>query len=119
MANPHFSILSRPTGRLVGGGYSYQVNFEKILRAAQDLDKIIELNCQPQWMDLPDTLCRIAKNMGVKIAICSEAQEEVHFDYLKHGVGQARRGWLEKSDVINTLPIDKLLKTFQHVKNRS
>ncbi|MBO9667810.1 MAG: hypothetical protein J7501_13485, partial [Bdellovibrio sp.] len=90
-------------------GYSYQVNFEKILRQVHDLNKIIELNCQPQWMDIPDTLCRLAKTMDVKIAIGTEARDDGQLDYMKYGVGQARRGWLEKSDVINALPADKFL----------
>ncbi|WP_413612826.1 DNA polymerase/3'-5' exonuclease PolX [Bdellovibrio sp. HCB-110] len=110
MDNPHFRILAHPTGRLIGKRDPYQMNIERIMKAAKEGSKILELNSQPERMDLTDTLCRMAKDMGVKMAISTDSHGANQLKFMKYGIGQARRGWLEKSDVINALPLTKLKK---------
>ncbi|WP_413943675.1 DNA polymerase/3'-5' exonuclease PolX [Bdellovibrio sp. HCB-162] len=113
MDNPHFRIFAHPMGRLIGKREPYAMNVEKIMKAAKERSIILELNSQPERMDLSDTLCRMAKDLGVKIAISTDSHSVNQLNLMKYGVGQARRGWLEKKDVINTLPLAKLKKIFQ------
>lgn len=108
MENPHFRILAHPTGRLIGERPSYDVDLKKIILAASRLKRILEINCQPERMDLNDDYCRLAKDLKVKMAISTDAHSLTQLNYMKYGIGQARRGWLEKEDVINTLPLKKL-----------
>lgn len=113
MDNPHFRIFAHPMGRLIGKREPYAMNVEKIMKAAKERSIILELNSQPERMDLSDTLCRMAKDLGIKIAISTDSHSVNQLNLMKYGVGQARRGWLEKKDVINTLPLAKLKKIFQ------
>lgn len=110
MDNPHFRILAHPTGRLIGKREPYQMNIERIMKAAKEGSKILEINSQPERMDLTDTLCRMAKDMGVKMAISTDSHSANQLKFMKYGIGQARRGWLEKRDVINALPLTELKK---------
>ncbi len=108
MDRPHFSILAHPTGRLLGQREPSSFDFERICRAAFDRGCILELNSQPDRLDLSDTLCQTAKAAGVLIAVSSDAHRVSDLGFLRFGIGQARRGWLEAKDVINTLPLAKL-----------
>jgi DNA polymerase (family 10) len=74
----------------------------------------LELNAQPSRLDLTDTYCMMAKSEGVLISINSDAHSIFDFEDLRLGIGQARRGWLEKKDVLNALPIDQLLLSISH-----
>ena len=74
----------------------------------------MELNAYPERLDLNDIHCRKAKEKGVKLAISTDAHKESHLDWIFFGVATARRGWLEPKDVINTFPLEKLLKYFKH-----
>jgi len=102
MDNPYFQILGHPTGRLLGNREPYDVDMEKIMAAAQERGCFLELNSQPDRLDLSDVYCKLAKDMGVKIAISTDAHSAVELNYLRFGIGQARRGWLEAEDVLNT-----------------
>lgn len=110
MDNPLFNILAHPTGRLIGQREAYAIDLEKVMQAANERGCFLEINSQPSRLDLSDIACKTAKEMGIKFAISSDAHSTQQLSYLQFGVYQARRGWLEASDVINTLPLNKLMK---------
>jgi DNA polymerase (family 10) len=102
MDNPYFNILGHATGRLIKSRPPYSINLDRILQAAKERNCFIELNAQPYRLDIKDVYCKRAKEMGVKIAISSDAHTSRGFNFMQLGIYQARRGWLEKDDVINT-----------------
>jgi DNA polymerase (family 10) len=108
MDNPCFTILAHPTGRLIGEREAYDVDMPAILRKARRRGIAVELNAHPDRLDLSDAHCRMAKDEGVLVAISSDAHSTDGLDMLRYGVGQARRGWLEKEDVLNTRPLADL-----------
>lgn len=108
MDNPYFKILGHPTGRLIGKRPPYGVNLGKVIQAAQERNCFLEVNSQPERMDLNDIYCKAAKESGVKVSISTDSHSVNDFDHLRYGIYQARRGWLEPEDVINTLPWEKL-----------
>jgi len=113
MDNQYFHILGHPTGRLIGKREPYDVDLDNILETAKEYGCFMELDAQPDRLDLSDVYCKRAKEMGVKIAISTDAHSVVELDYMRFGVGQARRGWLEKDDVLNAQTwrqLKKLLK---------
>ncbi len=110
MDNRHFNILAHPSGRILNARPAYEVDLERLMEAAKERGCIFEVNGQPKRMDLTDTACKLAKDMGLKVAISTDAHSAEQLDYMRYGVSQARRGWLEKADVINTYPLTKLLK---------
>ncbi|WP_237060541.1 DNA polymerase/3'-5' exonuclease PolX [Microbulbifer sediminum] len=112
MDNINFNILAHPSGRLINKRPPYETDMEKILEAARERGCIVELNAQPQRLDLTDEGCRMARELGVKISIATDAHSISDMDHMRFGVDQARRGWLEKSDVVNCQPLDKLAKLF-------
>ena len=107
---PHFSILAHPSGRLIPEREPYDVDMARIIRAAKARGCFLELNAHPERLDLIDVHCRQAKDEGVLVAINSDAHSTMEFDLLDYGVSQARRGWLEKDDVLNTRPFSQLRK---------
>lgn len=109
MDNPYFNILAHPSGRLISVREGYELDMERIMQGAKDRGCILEINAQPERMDLDDIHCKMAKEMGIKMAISTDAHSVNHFDHIRFGVDIARRGWLEKKDVINAQPL-KLLK---------
>ena len=102
MRNPYVDIIGHPTGRLIGEREAYQVDMEEIMRVARDTGVLLEINAYPNRMDLNDTHSRMAKEMGVKLVINTDAHHLLQMDWIKYGVWTARRGWLEKKDVVNT-----------------
>ena len=102
MDNPCFTILAHPTGRLINERKAYEVDMERLMEAARARGCFMELNAHPDRLDLDDIHCKMAKDMGVKVAISTDAHSLTHFDYMRFGIGQARRGWLEPEDVLNT-----------------
>ncbi len=113
MDNPYFTILAHPCGRLINQRESYQVDLERIMHAAKERGRILELNAQPDRLDLNDIHCKMAKDIGVKISIATDAHSLSQFDYMKFGVFQAQRGWLEKQDVVNTYSLKALRKVLK------
>jgi DNA polymerase (family 10) len=103
--NRHVSILAHPSGRLIGEREPYDVDMLAILRKARSRGVSVELNAHPERLDLNDVHCRMARDEGVLVAVDSDAHSVHDFDNLAFGVGQARRGWLEKSHVLNTRPL--------------
>jgi DNA polymerase (family 10) len=104
------SILGHPTGRLIGEREAYDVDMERIIAAAHERGCYLEINAQPDRLDLADIHAQAAKSMGVKVAISSDAHAESQLKYMRFGVDQARRGWLEADDVINTRTLPQLRK---------
>ncbi len=83
---------------------------EAIIKACAQRDCILELNAQPDRLDLNDIHCKMAKEAGIKIAISTDAHSVKDFDLMAYGIGQARRGWLEKEDVVNTKSLEELMR---------
>ncbi len=110
MDDPHFHILAHPTGRLLNEREPYAVDVGRLLEAAKERGCCVELDGQPSRLDLPDNYCKLAKEMGVPVAISSDAHSAAQLDYLRYGIDQARRGWLERGDVVNARSLTQLRK---------
>ena len=108
--NPNIDILFHPTGRIINKREGYSIDVEKIINTASETRTVLEINSSYNRLDLRDEHIRLAVQNGVKLAINSDAHHPVHFAYLLFGIGQARRGWAKKIDIINTLKVDTLLK---------
>jgi DNA polymerase (family 10) len=108
MDHPHFTMLAHPSGRLIEKREPYDIDMLQIIRHAKTRGCFLELNAHPERLDLLDTHCQMAKQEGVRISINSDAHSTFDFANLRYGIGQARRGWLEKDDVLNTRPLATL-----------
>jgi DNA polymerase (family 10) len=106
--NPHVKILAHPIGRLIDQREPYDVDMLAVIRKCKARGVALEVNAHPQRLDLTDLHCRMAKDEGALVAINADAHSVHEFDNLVYGVGQARRGWLEKADVLNTRPFDEV-----------
>jgi DNA polymerase (family 10) len=111
--NPYVTILAHPTGRLILEREAYKVNLKEVFRAAIDRGVVLEINAYPDRLDLRDVDARMAKEMGAKLAISTDAHSTVQLELMKFGVFTARRGWVEAKEVINTLPLPALLKVLR------
>jgi len=112
MKNPHIKIISHPTGRILKRRDEYQIDFDKILRAAKEYNVILEINSFPERLDLNDQNIRRAKEAGVKMVINTDSHHKDQLRYIELGIAQARRGWAEKKDIINSQSLENLLKFF-------
>ncbi|WP_022948712.1 DNA polymerase/3'-5' exonuclease PolX [Methylohalobius crimeensis] len=110
MDNPYFNIFAHPTGRLINEREPYPIDLEKIMEGARERGCFLEVNAQPQRLDLTDDACKMAKEMHLRVVISSDAHSTANLEFMRFGVDQARRGWLEAKDVINTLPLKQLTK---------
>ena len=108
--NPSVDIIFHPTGRRINKREGYPVNIEKLVDIATDTNTILEIDAHYDRLDLKDEYVRMAIQKGVKLVIDSDAHHPVHFAFLTFGIGQARRGWAEKSSILNTMPVDELLR---------
>jgi len=106
--NPCVHVLAHPSGRLIGERQPYDVDMLAVMRKARERGLALELNAHPDRLDLNEVHCRMAKDEGVPVAIASDAHGTDGFGVLRYGVGQARRGWLEKKDVLNARPLAEL-----------
>lgn len=111
--NPNVSILAHPTGRLVLEREAFQFDMEKVFAAAKEAGIFLEINAHPHRLDLNDIHCRQAKEAGAGIVISTDAHRKQELDLMPYGVWTARRGWLEKKDVINTRPLKSFLKALR------
>jgi DNA polymerase (family 10) len=96
-------VLGHPTGRLIGQRNPYEVDLDKIFEAAKSNDVSLEINSFYDRLDLSDVNCRLAKEAGVRMAIGTDAHSVYQMDYIRYGIITARRGWLEKENIINTV----------------
>lgn len=110
MENPNVDILFHPTGRLIQKREPYQIDIDEIIKAAKRTKTVLEVNAWPERLDLKDEYIRKAVDAEVKLAINSDAHSVGHFKLLELGIAQARRGWCEKKDVINTESWQEMLK---------
>ncbi len=117
MRNPHVSIIGHPTGRLIGEREPYEIDMERVIAAAREVGCYLEINSQPDRLDLNDIHIHAAKQAGVKLAISTDAHAVDAFDCIRFGLDQARRGWLTADDVINTRPLADLGKILRARKS--
>ena len=113
MDNSHVNIIAHPTGRLIGEREGYAVDMRKIMEAALERGCHLEVNGQPARLDLNNSHCKMAKEMGLKLALVTDAHSADTLGYMRYAVDQARRGWLSPKDVLNTrgwAELAKLLK---------
>ncbi|WP_438765850.1 DNA polymerase/3'-5' exonuclease PolX [Kushneria sp. TE3] len=110
MDNPHVNILAHPTGRIINGRQGYDVDIEAVLHGARERGVFLEINAQPARLDLSDHWVHMARDIGVALAINTDAHATDQLGHMTLGVTQARRGWLEKSDVLNTRTVTQLKK---------
>jgi len=119
MRNPYVTILGHPTGRLLGEREAYDVDLEQVIKAARDTGTFLEVNAYPQRLDLDDIHCKRAKELGVTMAIGTDSHTISQLEQMPFGVAVARRGWLERKNLLNTLNLDDLrecLKTQRKAK---
>ena len=112
MGNKNVDIIAHPTGRVIGKREPYRLNMEKILDAASRNKTCLEINALPDRLDLNDTYIKMAREKSVKLCINTDAHNLSHFDMMKYGVFNARRGWLTKNDVLNTYSADEIKDFF-------
>jgi DNA polymerase (family 10) len=108
--NPNVKILAHPTGRLILEREPFKINLQETIRAAIDQGVAVEINAYPDRLDLKDVDARMARDMGARLAINTDAHSDRQLELMKFGVFTARRGWIEARDVINTLPLERLLR---------
>jgi DNA polymerase (family X) len=112
--NKHVSVIGHPTGRMLLRRDAYKYDMEAVLNAAAKHKVAMEHNAYPDRLDLNDQHLRMAKQRGVKIIINTDAHHTSHLDMIKYGILQARRAWLTKQDVLNTLPADRFAQAVKH-----
>ena len=113
MQNPHADILFHPTGRLIHKREAYEVDMDVIVAEAKKTGTILEINAFPERLDLRDSDIKKAVEAGALMAINSDAHSIEHIAYLRYGIAQARRGWATASDIVNTQPLGKLLRSLK------
>ena len=111
--NKYVHIIAHPTGRLWGIREAYDIDMDEIFRVAKDTNTALEINSFPKRLDLNDANCRRAVEQGVKLAVNTDSHSVEQLPAMRYGVGMARRGWVEAKSVINTLPLEKLLKAIR------
>jgi len=102
MDNPHFDIFGHPTGRLIGERLAYGIDMERVMKGAVERGCFLELNAQPERLDANDVHCRRARELGLKVALSTDAHGSGDLDKIRYGIDQARRAWLGPEDVLNT-----------------
>jgi len=108
MDNTNVNIVAHPFGRLIAEREAMQLDIQRLMKAALERGCFLEVNGQPSRLDLSDNHCRMAKEIGLKLALSTDAHTPETLDYMRFGVDQARRGWLEPRDVLNTLELPSL-----------
>jgi DNA polymerase (family 10) len=109
ISNDYLTILAHPTGRRLEQREPYLIDLEKVMQAAKSSGVCLELNAFPERMDLNDVNCRMAKEIGVKLSIGTDSHSIPQLDNMFFGVATARRGWIEKADVLNALSLKELV----------
>jgi len=110
MENPYADILFHPTGRRIHKRPPYEVDMTALIETAKNNGTILEINAQPERLDLKDEHIRMCVEKGVKMSISSDTHNKHDFSVLVYGIGQARRGWATREDIINAYPVEKMLK---------
>ncbi|MBA7713129.1 DNA polymerase/3'-5' exonuclease PolX [subsurface metagenome] len=110
--NPDVDIIAHPTCRLLGEREPVAIDMEAILQAAAKNNKVLEINAMPERLDLNDIHAFRARELGIKLAIETDAHSVAHFSFMRFGVAVARRAWCEPQHVLNTLGLEELLPLF-------
>lgn len=110
MDNPYFNILAHPTGRLINARAPCDIDLEQVMQAAIERGCFLELNAHPERLDLNDAHCKRAHDIGLRLSIGTDAHGASDLEFMRYGIGQARRGWLEPVDVMNTRSLSALKK---------
>ena len=110
LRHPRVHVFAHPTGRLLGRREPYPLDMEEVILVAHDYGVLLEVNAQPDRLDLNDIYCQMARDAGVKLVISTDAHRIAELDNMRHGVDQARRGWCEPADIANTRSLDAFLK---------
>lgn len=118
MQNPHVSIIGHISGRLIGERDAYELDMEQVLDTAAKTRTALEINAYPLRLDLSESYAKTAKEKNVPIVISTDSHARGQFDNMQYGVAIARRGWLEKSTILNTLPAAGLLKKLAKTPGR-
>jgi DNA polymerase (family 10) len=108
MDNPHLAVLAHPTGRLIGEREGCDIDLERVLSGARERGCVLEINGQPDRLDLNEWHCKLAKESGVKLVLSTDAHNSGELAFMRFAVEQARRGWLEPADIVNTRGLDEL-----------
>jgi len=119
LSNPYVNILAHPTGRLIGERDPYDVDLEAVFAAAKQHGKAVEINAQPSRLDLNDHHARRAKELGVMISIDTDTHFLDQLENMTLGVATARRAWIGKADVVNAMPLEKLLAWAHKARRQS
>lgn len=113
MYNPHVDIIFHPTCRIIQERPPLDIEFDKIMDVSKETKTILEIDSSPERLDLQDEYVRLAVDNGCTLIIDSDAHDKSHFRFLNLGLSQARRGWAERKDIVNTLPLDRFLKSLK------
>jgi DNA polymerase (family 10) len=116
MENPFMDILVHPTGRRIPRRPAYELDMEAIAKTAARTGTILEINAQPTRLDLKDVHIKTALEAGARLVISTDAHNKQQLHYLKYGIAQARRGWAEPENIVNTLPLQSFLKSLKRNK---
>lgn len=111
--NPYMKILGHPSGRLINQRDPYAIDISKVIKAAVHQGIALEINSQPMRLDLFDYYCKMAKKQGAKFEISTDSHHKSQIAFLEFGVGVAKRGWLEKGDILNTRSLKELMKFWE------
>lgn len=117
MKNPYVDIIAHPTGRLLGERDAYDIDMDVAMKTAKETGTIFEINSHPLRLDMDDLHARRAKEMCIPVVISTDSHVNSQMDFMTYGVSIARRGWLEKSDVLNTLKTEELLNRLKNRKS--
>ena len=118
MRNPYVDVFNHPTGRIIGRRYPYEIDLEAVFAVAAETHTALEINAAPDRLDLNDISVRRAKELGVMIAINTDAHAIPQLEFMRYGVATARRGWIEKPDVLNALPLPELLARLKRSRSK-
>jgi DNA polymerase (family 10) len=110
MESGHIKILGHPTGQKIKSRNPCLINMEEIFEASKRTKTFLEINAMPERLDLNELHARAAKDAGGKLVINSDAHNKEHLKYMRIGIATARRGWIEKEDILNTLPLKRIMK---------
>ncbi len=108
MQNPYFNILAHPTGRIIGHRNAYEIDMSELFKACKNESVYLEINAQPERLDLNDIYAKEAKEEGVKLSVATDAHDPMSLRFMEYGINQARRGWIEKRDLLNTRSLKEL-----------
>jgi len=119
ISNPFVTMLAHPTGRLLLAREPYDIDMQAVLEAAKEHDVVIEINASPHRLDLDWRACKEAKKLGVKVAVNPDAHHPDSIGEIRYGVGVARKGWLEPSNVLNALSLAEMKRYLAQRKKRT